>query len=86
MTPTAAWRGGERVGPLHGLPIAFKDLEAAVGFPWTMGSPIYKDQMPMEDSVLIERLRGAGVIPIGKTAQIRLKGRSSFIWEIVPSS
>ena len=58
---------GEPVGPLHGLPIAFKDLEPALGFPWTMGSPIYKDRMPAEDSVLVERLRQAGVIPIGKT-------------------
>src|SRR5262245_13052143 len=58
---------GERVGPLHGLPIAFKDLEAAIGFPWTRGSPIYKDEMPTEDSVLVERLRKAGAIPIGKT-------------------
>ena len=58
---------GEPVGPLHGLPIAFKELEPALGFPWTMGSPIYKDRMPTEDSVLIERLRQAGVIPIGKT-------------------
>jgi amidase len=58
---------GERVGPLHGLPIAFKELEPALGFPWTEGSPIYKDRMPAEDSVLIERLRQAGVIPIGKT-------------------
>ncbi|MDO8750574.1 MAG: amidase [Dehalococcoidia bacterium] len=58
---------GERVGPLHGLPIAIKDLEPAVGFPWTMGSPIYKDRMPTEDSVLVERLRNAGAIPIGKT-------------------
>jgi len=58
---------GERVGPLHGLPIAFKDLEPALGFPWTVGSPIYKDRMPTEDSVLVERLRKAGVIPIGKT-------------------
>ena len=58
---------GEPVGPLHGLPIAFKELEPALGFPWTMGSPIYKDRMPAEDSVLIERLRQAGVIPIGKT-------------------
>ena len=57
----------ERVGPLHGLPIAFKDLEPVVGFPWTMGSPIYRDHMPTEDSVLVERLRKAGVIPIGKT-------------------
>jgi hypothetical protein len=57
----------ERVGPLHGLPIAFKDLEAAVGFPWTRGSRIYKDDMPTEDTVLVERLRKAGAIPIGKT-------------------
>ncbi|HEY2388932.1 MAG TPA: amidase [Candidatus Binatia bacterium] len=58
---------GESVGPLHGLPFAFKDLEAAVGFPMTLGSPILKTFMPMEDSVLVERLRGAGVLPIGKT-------------------
>jgi amidase len=58
---------GERVGPLHGLPFAFKDLEAAVGFPWTRGSPIFKDYMPTEDTVLVERLRFAGVLPIGKT-------------------
>jgi amidase len=58
---------GEAVGPLHGLPIAFKDLEPAVGFPCTFGSPIFKDLMPTEDSVLVERLRSAGVIPIGKT-------------------
>ena len=55
------------VGPLHGLPIAFKDLDAAVGFPMTRGSTIFKDFMPSEDSVLVERLRRAGVIPIGKT-------------------
>jgi amidase len=58
---------GENVGPLHGLPFAFKDLDAAVGFPLTRGSPIFKDFMPAEDSVLAERLKHAGVIPIGKT-------------------
>jgi amidase len=58
---------GDGVGPLHGLPIAFKDLEAAVGFPFTRGSPIYKDEYPAEDSVVVERLRNAGAIPIGKT-------------------
>jgi amidase len=57
----------ERVGPLHGLPIAFKDLEPAVGFPCTLGSPIFRHQMPTEDSVLVERLRQAGVVTIGKT-------------------
>jgi amidase len=58
---------GEPIGPLHGLPIAFKDLQPAVGFPWTRGSPIFKDDHPAADSVLVERLRAAGVIPIGKT-------------------
>jgi amidase len=58
---------GDTVGPLHGLPFAFKDLDSAVGFPMTRGSTIFKDFMPSGDSVLVERLRGAGVIPIGKT-------------------
>lgn len=58
---------GRPVGPLHGLPIAFKDLESAVGFPFTKGSPIFKDVMPAEDTVIVERLRRAGTIPIGKT-------------------
>jgi amidase len=58
---------GERVGVLHGLPIAFKDLQPAVGFPFTRGSPIFREAMPAEDSVLVARLRGAGAIPIGKT-------------------
>jgi amidase len=58
--------GGE-LGPLHGLPFAFKDLDAAVGFPLTRGSPIFRNFMPTEDSVLVDRLRKAGVIPIGKT-------------------
>ena len=57
----------ELLGPLHGLPIAFKDAQPAVGFPFTRGSTIYKTTMPTEDSVLVERLRKAGAIPIGKT-------------------
>ena len=58
---------GEEIGLLHGLPFAFKDLDPAVGFPMTRGSPIFRDFMPTEDSVLVERLKRAGVIPIGKT-------------------
>jgi amidase len=58
---------GDAIGPLHGLPIAFKDLQPAVGFPWTRGSPIFENDMPVADSVLVERLRTAGAIPIGKT-------------------
>src|SRR5437867_3193378 len=57
----------DRVGVLHGLPWAFKDLEAAVGFPFTNGSPIFRDHMPTEDTLLVERIRAAGAIPIAKT-------------------
>jgi amidase len=58
---------GEPLGPLAGLPWAFKDLEDAVGFPCTSGSPIYRDARPTSDTLLVERLRRAGVVPIGKT-------------------
>jgi amidase len=58
---------GESGGPLHGLPAAFKDLEPAAGFPFTRGSPIFKDVVATEDSAIVERIRRAGAIPIGKT-------------------
>ncbi|RIL08105.1 MAG: amidase [Proteobacteria bacterium] len=58
---------GEDVGPLHGLPWAFKDMQPAAGFPCTMGSRILRDHRPASDSVLVERIRRAGALPIGKT-------------------
>jgi amidase len=58
---------GEDVGPLHGLPWAFKDLEDAAGLLWTQGSPIFKDRVATTDSPLVALLKRAGVIPIGKT-------------------
>jgi amidase len=58
---------GEPLGVLHGLPIAFKDLEDAVGFPTTQGSPLFRDTMPERDALLVERLKGAGALGIGKT-------------------
>jgi amidase len=54
-------------GPLHGLPIAIKDLEDAVGFPNTQGSPIFADRYPEEDAVIVKRLKASGAILIGKT-------------------
>jgi amidase len=58
--------GGE-VGPLHGLPIAFKDLVDAVGFPTTKGSPLFVDNYPARDALIVERIKAAGALPIGKT-------------------
>ncbi len=58
---------GEPVGPLHGLPWAFKDLEDAAGFPATRGSPIFREFVPTADTLIVERIRRAGALPIGKT-------------------
>jgi amidase len=58
---------GEAVGPLHGLPIAHKDLQPTRGIRTTFGSPLYKDFVPAEDSLLVERVAAAGAIAVGKT-------------------
>jgi amidase len=57
----------EVVGPLHGLPVAHKDLVATRGIRTTFGSPIYRDFVPDFDAVLVERLRAAGAVCVGKT-------------------
>ena len=63
----AALARGEAVGPLHGLPVAHKDLTATKGIRTTRGSLLFKDNVPDQDALVVERLRLAGVITIGKT-------------------
>jgi amidase len=58
---------GEEVGPLHGLPIAFKDTHATAGIRTTSGSTVLRDNIPEQDELIVERLRKAGAITIGKT-------------------
>jgi len=58
---------GETMGPLHGFPHAVKDLQAVKGIRMTMGSPIMKDFVPAADGLMVERLRAAGALFIGKT-------------------
>src|SRR5262245_28443022 len=58
---------GEPAGTLHGLPVAHKDLQDTKGIRTTYGSPIYRDHLPDADSLLVERIRKAGAIPLGKT-------------------
>ena len=62
-----ALAAGTDVGPLHGLPIAVKDLEPVVGFRWTRGSRAYAGEVAREDSAIVERMKRAGAIVIGKT-------------------
>lgn len=58
---------GQVIGPLHGLPVAHKDLVPTKGIRTTWGSPIYADHIPDEDGLIVERLREAGAISLGKT-------------------
>jgi amidase len=58
---------GETPGPLFGLPIAHKDLVPTRGIRTTWGSPIYRDHVPAVDGLIIERLRAAGAVTLGKT-------------------
>jgi len=58
---------GATPGALHGLPIAHKDLQPTRGIRTTFGSRIYQDFVPAADSLLVERVRKAGAILLGKT-------------------
>ena len=57
----------EKLGPLHGLPVAHKDLIETSGIRTTFGSPLFKDYVPTEDDLVVERMRRAGAIIVGKT-------------------
>src|SRR5262249_38659185 len=58
---------GGALGPLHGLPIAHKDLFPTAGVRTTYGSPFYRDNVPTTDALIVSRTRDAGAIMLGKT-------------------
>ncbi|HEY1674111.1 MAG TPA: amidase [Streptosporangiaceae bacterium] len=58
---------GADLPALHGLPVAHKDLHETAGLLTTYGSPVRANYVPAEDALVIERMRRAGVITIGKT-------------------
>ena len=58
---------GRSRGWLHGLPQAIKDTGHALGFPSTQGSPLLKDVLPAQDSVMTARMKAAGALIVGKT-------------------
>ncbi len=59
---------GRALGPLHGVPIAIKDLTPTKGKRTTMGSYAYEHWVPDQDAPIVEALLGAGAIMVGKTA------------------
>ncbi len=74
LQPESLLREAERAdrtpephGPLHGLPVAHKDVFPTRGIRTTFGSPIFADFVPDYDARIVERLRAAGAICVGKT-------------------
>ncbi len=67
---------GRENGPLLGIPISLKDLEATKGIRSTMGSLVYQDTIPEMDSVVAERVKASGAVLLGKTntPEIGLQG------------
>ena len=60
-------KGGVRRGPMHGIPFAIKDLTPTKGKRTTLGSYAYENWVPDEDAPIVEALKNAGGIMIGKT-------------------
>ncbi|WP_028642578.1 amidase [Nocardioides sp. URHA0020] len=58
---------GAEVGALHGLPFAFKDTHGVAGWRTTYGSPLFADHVAEHDDLIVERVRRAGVVVLGKT-------------------
>ena len=58
---------GEDPGPLAGLPVGIKDITPVAGLRTTYGSPLYADHVPTEDALVVQRLRAAGALVLGKT-------------------
>jgi amidase len=58
---------GFPVGPLHGLPFAVKDTHDVAGWRTTYGSPLFADHVPDRDDLVVERIRRAGAVLLGRT-------------------
>jgi amidase len=64
---TAALRRGGSLPPLHGVPVSIKDLTPTEGLRTTKGSKIFERWVPAEDALIVQRLKAAGAIVVGKT-------------------
>lgn len=74
----AELRAGTDRGPLHGIPYGAKDLLAAAGYPTSWGAEPYRDQVFPDDAFVVQRLRDAGAVLVGKLAMIELAGGTGY--------
>lgn len=73
---------GAAAGPLHGLPVAIKDLQPTRGIRTTFGSRIYADYVPEASALFVERLEAAGAVVVGKTNTPELGAGSQTFNEV----
>src|SRR5437762_12516564 len=64
---TAALKRGATLPPLFGIPVGIKDVTPTRGLRTTFGSTLFQDHVPEEDALVVQRLRNAGAIVLGKT-------------------
>jgi len=76
---------GDDLGPLHGVPIAVKDLELTKGLRTTLGSVLWKDWVPDADSVVVERVRASGAVIVGKTNTPEFGNREETFAKVHPA-
>ena len=87
---------GEELGPLHGIPVSIKDITPTRGIRTTFGSRAFADHVPDEDAILVQRLRAAGALIVGKTntpefgnkgvTESPLFGRTNNPWRLTHSA
>ncbi len=67
-------RSDGSLGPLHGVPIAVKDIIDTADMPTEMGSPIYTGNRPPSDATCVAQIRAAGAVILGKTVTVEFAG------------
>jgi Asp-tRNA(Asn)/Glu-tRNA(Gln) amidotransferase A subunit family amidase len=67
---------GQPIGPLHGVPVAIKDIIDTADMPTEKGSPIYAGRTPSRDAGVVATLRGAGAVIMGKTVTTEFATRT----------
>ena len=74
----AAYKRSGPVGPLHGIPVVLKDQMDVAGLPTTLGSVVFKDNVPTRDAFVTEKLKKAGAIVIAKVTLGEMGGGDAF--------